>query len=70
MPNGFLVLDEKDWESMTEQQKDWTIYKTLRAVNERITCLERRPFIDRFTSFFGGIIGGFIAAIGLKFLAK
>jgi hypothetical protein len=66
--NGFIILDEKDWETMTDEQKGWAMYKTLKAVNDRLTCLEQRPFIDKFYAFFGGIIGGFSAALGLKFL--
>jgi hypothetical protein len=67
---GFIILDEKDWETMTEEQKSWAMFKTLRMVNERLTCLEERPFIDKCFSFFGGVIGGFVAALGLKYLGR
>lgn len=67
---GFIILDEKDWETMTEEQKSWAMFKTLRMVNERLTCLEKNPHIDKCFAFLGGVIGGFVAALGLKFLGK
>jgi len=68
--NGFIILDEKDWETMSEEQKSWAMYKTLKAVNDRLVCLEQRPIMDKCLSFLGGVIGGFVAALGLKFLGK
>lgn len=68
MANGFLVLDDKDWAAMTQEQRDWAVYKTLRDINCRLTTLEKRPFYDKCLAFFGGVVGGFSAAIGLKFL--
>ena len=67
---GFIVLDEKDWETMSEEQKSWAMFKTLKMLNERLCYLETRPFIDKCFSFLGGVMGGFCAALGLKFLGK
>lgn len=65
---GFLVLDEKDWEGMTPEQQSWAIYKTLHSLNARIISLENRTFMDKCFAFVGGIIGGFVAAVGMKYI--
>lgn len=66
MGNGFLVVDEKDWEGATAEQRDWLIFKTLKSVDERLKALEKRPIFDKCFSFAGGALGGFLAALGLK----
>lgn len=66
MGNGFLVLDEKDWEEATAEQRDWMIFKTLKSMDARLSRLEKRPVVDKCFAFGGGIIGGFLAAMGVK----
>jgi len=66
MANGFLVVDEKDWHDATPEQRDWMIFKTLRTLDERMKKLEKRPIFDKCYSFFGGAVGGFVAALGIK----
>ena len=66
MANGFLVLDEKDWEEATPEQRDWMIFKTLKSLDARMGKLEKRPLADKCFSFLGGAVGGFAAALGLK----
>lgn len=63
---GFIVIGEKDWAKATPEQRDWMVYQTLQSLNNRMTTLECRPLTDKFLSFVGGLIGGFIAAIGVK----
>jgi hypothetical protein len=63
MANGFLVMDEKDWEEATSEQRDWIIYKTLKSMDARLRKCQRR---DKVTSFFGGIVGGILAWLGVK----
>lgn len=63
MGKGFLILDEKDWEDATPEQQSWMIFKTLRNMDQR---LERLEHWNRCMSFFGGLLGGFIAAIGMR----
>ena len=63
MGNGFLIVDEKDWESATETQKDWLIFKTLRSMDERLKKLEKW---NTCMAFAGGVIGGFAATVGIK----
>ncbi len=62
----FLVCDEKDWEGLTTEQRDWMMFKTLRSMDTRLKSLERW---NKAFSFFGGVIGGAMAAFGIKFLA-
>ena len=63
MANGFLVITEHTWKKMPPEERDWIIYETLKHTNDRMKKLEKwnKPF-----SFIGGILGGFLAACGLK----
>jgi len=63
----FLVVDEKDWAALTPARRDWMIFNTLKSLDCRMETLERRPHIDKFFAFAGGIIGGLAAAMGIKF---
>ena len=66
MANGFIVVDEKDWEKTPADRRDWLIFNTLKSMDERLKKLERRPFYDKACAAVGGIIGGAIAAVGIK----
>ncbi|OPY82509.1 MAG: hypothetical protein A4E65_00809 [Syntrophorhabdus sp. PtaU1.Bin153] len=72
MGNGFLVLDENDWEHATPEQRDWMVFKTLKSMDGRLKSLEeeksgsKRLWTDRVCSFLGGIIGGAAAWLGIK----
>ena len=69
MANGFLVVDEKDWKDLTPERRDWLIFNTLQALDKRMMCIEKRPLSDKCWSFLGGIVGGFAAALGIKWVA-
>jgi hypothetical protein len=60
MANGFLVVDEMDWEGASEEQRAWMVFKTLKSMDERLKSLERW---NKFMSFAGGFIGGFVAVV-------
>jgi hypothetical protein len=66
MANGFIVIDEKDWREATPEQRDWMIFKTLRSLDSRMQCLEKRPLMDKSFSFVGGALGGILAVLGMK----
>lgn len=61
MPNGFMVVTEKDWESATPDRRSWMIFNTLQAMEERIDSLEGSPFSQKVYSFIGGVLGGAMA---------
>lgn len=63
MGNGFIVLDEKDWEGATPEQRDWMIFKTMKSMDDRLRRLERW---NKAFSFAGGLVGGLASAIGIK----
>jgi len=65
--NGFIIIDETDWKEATPEQRDWMIFKTLRVLDERMQKLEKRPVVDKCFSFCGGVLGGFLAFLGMKF---
>ena len=66
MANGFLVLDENDWEGATPEQRDWMIFKTLKSMDGRLKTLEKHPIYDKACATIGGVIGGALAALGIK----
>ena len=66
MENGFLVISEKGFGIMTDEEKQWAIFNTLKSIDARLKTLEKRPFVDKCWSFAGGIVGGAAAALGIK----
>lgn len=66
MANGFMVINEKDWEKASEEQRSWMTYNTIQNVEIRLKKLERKPLIDKVCAFAGGVIGGALAYIGFK----
>ncbi|OPY15237.1 MAG: hypothetical protein A4E66_00156 [Syntrophus sp. PtaB.Bin001] len=59
-------LTEKDWEKASPEQRDWYIYNAILSMNARLTVLERKGWLHRGCAFVGGIIGGGLAAFGIK----
>ena len=66
MANGFIVIDEKEWDHADSEQRDWMTFKTLRSIDSRLGKLETRPLMDKCFSFAGGVFGGALAALGIK----
>lgn len=66
MGNGFLVVDEKDWKELAPERRDWLIFNTLKSMDGRLKKIEKRPIMDKCFSFLGGVMGGFFAALGIK----
>jgi len=66
MADGFITFGEKDWEAATPDRRSWMTYETLKSMDARLSKLEKRPLMDKFFSFLGGVIGGFAAILGIK----
>lgn len=66
MSNKFIVVEKDEWEHATTETKLWMIFKTLQNIDERIRALEKKSLIDKTYSAIGGIVGGMLAAIGIK----
>jgi len=62
--NGFIV-SEKDWENMTPAQQGWLTYEAVQNMNNRVVKLEKRSLTDKACAAAGGLIGGFLAYLGL-----
>jgi hypothetical protein len=63
--NGFVITKET-WENMPAEQREWLLFDTLQDMNRRLKLVEERPFRDKCYSFMGGLIGGALAAAGIK----
>ena len=68
MANGFIVVNDKNWENATPEQRDWMMFNTLQSVDARLKSLEERKLFDRTCSFLGGIIGGVAAMFGMRMI--
>jgi len=66
MTNGFIIIDEHDWESTPPEKRDKLMYQTMKSIDLRLQKLEKRPIIDKCFSFAGGVIGGAAAALGIR----
>jgi hypothetical protein len=66
MPNGFFVLNEKDWANMTPLQREWAIFNTMQSMHNRLLSLEKKGWISKACATMGGIVGGIAAVVGFK----
>jgi hypothetical protein len=57
MANGFIVTKE-DWENMTPDQQSWMTFNAVQAMNDRVSCLEKKKWVNSSCAVIGGIIGG------------
>ena len=62
MSNGF-VISKESWDHMPDEQQKWIMFETMQNVNIRLKRLEKW---NKCFSFLGGAIGGFAAALGIK----
>ena len=66
MSNAHMIIDEKDWEGLPEKKRSWIMYNTMRSVEQRVTKLEGRKWIDKGLTATFGLIGGFLAYLGIN----
>lgn len=66
MSNGFLVVEEEEWENADAEQRSWMTFKTLKNIDLRLQKLEKKSLFDKAAATVGGVIGGAVAAIGIK----
>ena len=63
--NGFVITKES-WREMPAEQREWLLFDTLQDMNTRLKTVECRPFKDKCYSMLGGLVGGALAAFGVK----
>ena len=66
MGNGFIVMDEIDWEGQNAEQRDWLIFKTLKSIDGRLQKLEKMQWTYKAFAAGGGFVGGMVAVFGMK----
>ena len=64
--NGFSVKQE-NWKRLPSEEKEWLLFDAVQDMHKRIARLEswNKPF-----ALIGGIVGGFLAALGCKWVLK
>ena len=63
MSNGKMSSWE-EWNGLTEEQRQYSLYKTLQSLDNRLSSVENRKVVDKVCAVAGGIGGGFLAVIG------
>lgn len=66
MASNSFIITKDDWEIMSAQQRDLLMFNTLARVNQRIDALEGKSWADKGCAFIGGVVGGFMAFMGMK----
>ena len=66
MSNAKMTINEQRWKEFSEEEKSWILFDTLQDVNKRISKLENRKYIHTTKNFIGGMIGGALAVLGMK----
>jgi len=60
--NGFVITKDT-WDHMPKEQRDWILFDTMQRLTIEVKHLKRW---NKSMGFCGGIIGGFLAALGIK----
>lgn len=66
MSNAHMIVTEKGWQGLSEDERSWLMFNTLQSVERRVTKLESRKWIDKSLTGITGLIGGFLAYLGIS----
>lgn len=61
-----MKISKERWEGFPEKDKSWMLFDTLQDIGQRVKKLEDRKLWDSAKSFAGGVIGGALAVLGIK----
>jgi len=67
MKDAHMVIGKEAFKSMPQADQNYTIYQNLNNLEQRIYALEHKNWFDKSKSFLGGITGGVLTIIGIKF---
>jgi fructose-specific phosphotransferase system IIC component len=60
-----FVVSPDTWKELTAERREWILYDTMQRLLCEVKCLRKW---NRTASFVGGVIGGFIAALGVRWV--
>ena len=67
MANNFEIINSWEaWQGLTREQQNYELFRILHNLDRRPASLERRPWFDKGLAFCGGILGGALAALGIR----
>jgi len=66
MANARMTIDEDTFRGMTSDKKLWLIFSNYGPLEQRVKKLENRRLWDTAKILVGSLIGGIIAALGIK----
>jgi hypothetical protein len=69
MDNRFSdVMSQDAWNNLSEETRQYEIYRMLSNLDFRMCIMERRPLFEKCLAFLGGVVGGIAATLGIKML--
>jgi len=66
MSNAHMIVTEKGWQGLSEDERSWLMFNTMQSIERRVTKLEQRKWIDKGLTFAGGVFGGALAYLGIN----
>ena len=67
MANNFEIINNWEaWQGLTREQRDYELFRILHNLDRRLASLERRRWFDKGLVFCGSILGGALAALGIR----
>ena len=66
MANAKMTVSPERWKEMNENDRTWIIYDSLITIDKRVTHLEHDAWMHKGFAFVGGVIGGGLSFLGIK----
>ncbi len=64
--NGKMVVSKEAWNRLESNDREWLMFDTMQSLDKRLSDLEDKGFFHKACSAVGGVIGGALAAFGIK----
>lgn len=65
--DAHMIISKEAFESLPQCEQNYTIYLNLNNIERRVYALEHKGWIDKSKSFLGGILGGVLTILGIKY---
>jgi len=55
------LITEEQWKGYPSDEREWLTFNFLQSLDRRLNNLEKRKWLDKASSFAGGVLGGVLA---------